>query len=165
MHTYWQTFLGAHIPFQSEELCFLTYDEEHPRVLIARLPGTTDRVEEAAGMQHVSFTYRNLDELALAYEQRKEYSMSPYWCVNHGGTTSLYYKDPEGNNIETQVDNFDTADEANEFLRTDAFRKNPICIDFDPEDLVRTLRAGESHETIKKGAYGTQTRAVKDRKW
>ena len=30
----------------------------------------------------------------------------PYWCINHGPTTSLYYKDPDGNVIElfTQID-------------------------------------------------------------
>jgi hypothetical protein len=30
------------------------------------------------------------------------------------------------------------------------FAENPIGVDYDPEDLVRRLQAGESEESIKK---------------
>lgn len=45
-------------------------------------------------------------------------------CVNHGPTTSIYYRDPDGNDIETQVDNFDTTAEADEFFASEAFAIN-----------------------------------------
>lgn len=72
----------------------------------------------------------------------------------------MYYIDPDGNRIETQVDNFETADEANEFMASEAFAVNPIGTDFDPEELVRRLESGESHAEIKKrkevGARGLE---------
>ena len=42
------------------------------------------------------------------YARLKGDGIEPYWCINHGPTTSLYYKDPDGNQIELQVDNFPT---------------------------------------------------------
>lgn len=42
---------------------------------------------------------------------------------NHGPTTSLYYRDPDGNQIETQVDNFETAEEATAFMNSPELRR------------------------------------------
>ena len=39
-------------------------------------------------------------------------SIKPYWCINHGLTTSLYYHDPDDNAVELQVDNFASSEEA-----------------------------------------------------
>lgn len=55
---------------------------------------------------------------------------------------SLYYRDPDGNQIETQVDCFDTTDEANRFMMSDEFCENPIGVDFDPEDYIQKLKSG-----------------------
>ena len=72
------------------------------------------------------------------------------WCVNHGPTTSMYYRDPDGNLLETQTDNFDTPEEANDFMASESFMQNPVGTDFDPQDLIRRLKAGEDHASIKK---------------
>lgn len=42
----------------------------------------------------------------------------------------MYYTDPDGNLIETQVDNFDSAEEANGFMALKAFEENAIGTDF-----------------------------------
>ena len=52
--------------------------------------------------------------------------------------------------IETQVDNFDTAEEANDFMNSNLFAENPIGTDLDPEELIQRLRAGEDQKMIKK---------------
>jgi len=70
--------------------------------------------------------------------------------VNHGPTTSIYYKDPDGNKIETQVDNFPTVQEAGAFMVTPQFMENPVGVDFDPEELVARLRSGEDWTSIMK---------------
>lgn len=150
MVDYYKIFLGAEVSYENDVLSFLRYDEEHHRIAIAGIPGTTEKPKNAAGLHHVAFTFDTLDDLALAYKQRKELGILPSACLNHGPTTSIYYTDPDGNRIETQVDNFDTPEEANGFMASEAFAQNPIGTDFDPEDLVRRLAAGESHATIKK---------------
>jgi hypothetical protein len=75
--------------------------------------------------------------------------MTPVWCVNHGPTTSIYYEDPDGNQLETQVDNFDTVEETDQFMRSKDFGDNPIGVDFKPEDLIKRLQAKEDHRSIK----------------
>ena len=52
--------------------------------------------------------------------------------------------------IETQVDNYDSIEEANEFMQSDMFRENSIGTDFEPEDLVNRLRSGISEWVIKR---------------
>ena len=46
------------------------------------------------------------------------------------------------NRIEFQVDCFATAEEANAYMRSDAFAANPIGVQFDPDDLVEQFRKG-----------------------
>jgi hypothetical protein len=55
----------------------------------------------------------------------------------------MYYKDPDGNRIELQVDNFSTAEECNRWMRSGEFAANPIGVVFEPEDLLARYRAGE----------------------
>ena len=117
-------------------ITFLTYDEEHHRVAIANLPGLLPRPRFFAGVEHFAFTYANLGELLATYRRLKREGITPYWCVNHGGTTSMYYADPDGNAVELQVDNFQKREDLNAFLYGPAFATNPIGVDFDPDALV-----------------------------
>ncbi|PMD66541.1 uncharacterized protein K444DRAFT_624042 [Hyaloscypha bicolor E] len=124
----------------------LAHDEKHHRIAIAGLPGSVPKDPNAAGLFHFAFIFNSLTDLALAYRQRLAHGLEPYWCVNHGPTTSIYYHDPDGNDIETQVDNFNTIEEANEFLKSPFFAENPIGRNFDPEELIRRLEAGYQDE-------------------
>lgn len=160
MVTYYKTFLGATVSYENSMLSFLRYDEEHHRVAIIAIPSTTTKPKESAGMDHVAFTFDTLGDLALAYQQRKALGILPSICLNHGPTTSIYYTDPDGNKIETQVDNFESAEAASEFMASEAFAENPIGTDFDPEELRERLERGEEEESIKKrkevGARGLE---------
>lgn len=101
-------------------------------------------------MHHVAFSFGSLSDLVQAYKQRKEHGMLPTWCVNHGPTTSMYYTDPDGNQIETQVENFDGSEEAEEFMQGALFRENPLGTDFDPEELHRKIQSGVEDSVLKK---------------
>ncbi|KAK2605506.1 hypothetical protein N8I77_008339 [Diaporthe amygdali] len=150
MVAFYKAFLGAHATYENEFLSFLTYDEEHHRVAIAYVPSTTPKVPTSAGLAHMAFSFKTLKDLLLAYGQRKARGIMPIWSVNHGPTTSIYYQDPDGNQIETQVDNFETVDEANAFMNTPEFAENPIGVDFDPEDLIRRVENGEDEGKLRK---------------
>jgi catechol-2,3-dioxygenase len=114
------------------------------------MPATDAKVPQTCGFEYIAFSFRTLQDLALAYRQRKERGITPFWCVNHGPATSMYYKDPDGNKIETQVDNFETNEEANSFMMSSKFAESPMGTDFDPEDLIRRLESGEDEKSIKK---------------
>jgi catechol-2,3-dioxygenase len=103
------------------------------------------KVENSSGLHHIAFTFPTLSDLLLAYRQRKAKGILPTWSVNHGPTVSLYYQDPDGNSLETQVDTFDTPDEATAFMKSEKFAENPIGTDIDPvccsQCLAPNLRA------------------------
>lgn len=150
MVRYYTDFLGARVQYENEFLAFLTYDDEHHRIALLQAPGTQNRVKGTCGLEHIAFTFGSLSDLLLSYRQRKSKGIMPLWPVNHGPTTSIYYRDPDGNELETQVDNFKDADEATEFMKSKAFADNPIGVDFDPEEFITRLQNGEKEEVLMK---------------
>lgn len=152
MVAFYKVFLGAHATFENDILSFLTYDEEHHRLAIGNVPGTTEKVPTSAGLEHIAFQFESLNHLLTTYQQRKARGILPFWCVNHGPTTSIYYQDPDGNQLETQVDNFDTVEAASAMMLSPEYAENPLGVDFDPEDIIRRLKDGESEGSIKRRA-------------
>ncbi|KAF2098538.1 Glyoxalase/Bleomycin resistance protein/Dihydroxybiphenyl dioxygenase [Rhizodiscina lignyota] len=150
MRDFYVTFLGAHVQFEGANLCFIAYDDEHHRIALIGAPGTSDKVDESCGLAHVAFTYPTLNDLLLAYRQRLANGIRPMWCVNHGITASMYYYDPDGNAIETQVDAFDTADEANNYMYGPLYGENPLGADYDPEEWIERLKNGEDEKVLLK---------------
>lgn len=150
MVEFWTMFLGATIAHKDDSLAFLRYDDEHHRIAIIAIPGTLPRAGNTSGLHHVAFSFDNLAELLQAYKQRKTQGVLPTWCVNHGPTTSIYYQDPDGNMIETQVDNFDTSEDANAFMSGTLFAENPVGTDFDPEVLYSRMQSGVDEKELKR---------------
>jgi catechol 2,3-dioxygenase-like lactoylglutathione lyase family enzyme len=150
MLDWYRLVLHAETAFDNGHIGFLSYDEEHHRVAFINVPGLSEQPEGICGLHHVAFTFDTLLQLLDNYARLKELGVAPAWAVNHGPTTSLYYADPDGNQIEFQVDNYDTVEEAGEFFFSDAFDVNPIGVDFDPEDLRRRLLAGEDEAILKR---------------
>jgi hypothetical protein len=62
--------------------------------------------------------------------------------IRHGLTLSLYYRDPDGNGLEFQIDLMGT-EAANEFMSGPAFAANPIGEPFDPDALAARLAEGK----------------------
>lgn len=140
---WYQQVLGARVVFSDGPLAFLTFDDEHHRMAVIGIPDLPPRTEGATGTDHVAFTYEDLGDLLYTYERLAREGIEPFWCINHGPTTSMYYKDPDGNAIELQVDNFTTPAETDEWLRSGEFAENPIGVIFDPKDLLTRYRAGD----------------------
>lgn len=139
---WYKTVLEAEYMYQVEGLGFLTYDDEHHRIAVLGLPGVKEHVDGHAGLHHVAFTYANLGDLGHTYRRLKGEDILPEFCINHGPTTSMYYRDPDGNQIEMQVDNYATVDEATRFMESPAFEQNPIGVNYDPDELLEKFRAG-----------------------
>jgi len=142
MVAWYETVLAARVVHTDGVLAFLTYDDEHHRIAIARIPGLEDAPQTLAGTDHIAFTHADLGDLLSTYARLKSEGIEPYWCLNHGPTTSMYYKDPDGNRVELQIDNFDTA-ETNRWMASGEFAENPIGVIFEPEELLTRYRAGE----------------------
>jgi catechol-2,3-dioxygenase len=153
MVAWYSTVLQAHVVFGSPLLCFLTYDDEHHRIAFLNQPQLEDADPAAAGVDHIAFTYATLADLVATYERLAGEGIHPHWCINHGPTTSMYYRDPDGGQVELQIDNFATAEELDAWFATGAFAENPIGVEFDPELLAERLRAGVPvDELIRQGS-------------
>ncbi|KEY74562.1 hypothetical protein S7711_07165 [Stachybotrys chartarum IBT 7711] len=148
MVRFYRTFLGGSVSAQVPGMSFITFDNEHHRVAVLAVPDAKPKDPATCGLEHISFTHANLDDLLLAYRSRKAMGLNPVWCVNHGPTLSIYYKDPDGNNLETQIDTLKNIDEINEMITGDEFRENPVGVDFDPEELWKKMRSGVPYEEL-----------------
>jgi catechol-2,3-dioxygenase len=148
MLEWYRRVLGAEVVHSDGILAFLTYDDEHHRIAIARIPDLPDPPPLAAGTDHVAFSHADLGDLLYTYARLAADGIAPYWCINHGPTTSMYFKDPDSNRVELQVDNFPTADETNRWMRSGEFAANPIGVVFDPDALLARYRAGEPLERL-----------------
>lgn len=130
MVDFYKRLLNAKIVHDSPILTFLRYDDEHDRIAIMQspkhYPNSTNKIH--AEVDHLAFTYHTLTDLARLYVSMKSgpEPREQIWAANHGPSTSIYYRDPDGNKIEGQVDNFDTAEEADPFMKSPLFAQNPI---------------------------------------
>ena len=148
--SWYKTVLNASPAFESDQLSFLSYDDEHHRVAILNIPDLAEQVDGMAGVHHIAFTYDTLKVLLENFERLKKSGVEPLYVINHGPTTSLYYADPDGNQLEFQVENFDSVEESTQFFFTPEFAENPIGVEFDAEELLARLRAGEPESELKK---------------
>jgi catechol-2,3-dioxygenase len=147
MLRWYRAVFDAHGQCQNPALAFLSYDDEHHRFAFANLsaldPQGTDLDRKGQiGVDHVAYTYDSLDQLLDSYVQLKALGIRPYWCVHHGITVSMYYGDPDGNQMEFQVDCFESNDAANAYMHGPHFSANPIGVEYDPQDRVARRRAG-----------------------
>ncbi len=149
MLRWYGTVFDAKVQHQDPALAFLTYDGEHHRFAFANLSvlqpaGAETEKKGLVGVDHVAYTYSSVDDLLDNYEQLKALGITPYWCVHHGVTVSMYYSDPDGNQMEFQVDSFASNDEANAFMSGPGFAANPIGVEYDPELWLAQKKAGVS---------------------
>ncbi len=150
MVDWYKTVLQANVVFENEMLAFMTYDDEHHRLAIAAFPGIVDRAPNSAGLDHLAYTYSSLGDLVATYERLKAAGITPAAPINHGLTLSMYYRDPDGNKVELQIDNFETMEQMKGFFRSNDFAKNPIGISFDPDELARDFHAGVPEAELRK---------------
>lgn len=148
MLAWYQDVFDATVQYQNPALAFLTYDDEHHRFALANL--NTIRPDEGGkdsrgliGVDHVAFSYESLGALLETYTELKGKAVLPYWCVHHGMSASLYYADPDGNQMEFTADAFPTTDECHAYFHSGAMDQNGVGVEFDPEDWLSRLAAGE----------------------
>lgn len=141
---FYKTLLEAEVFYQNPGLCFLTYDDEHHRLAILRVPGLRPSSRGRAGVDHVAFTYGGLADLINTYVRLKDIGILPVWTTHHGATLSFYYADPDNNLAELQVDVHENVDDLEQYLVSEDFIINPIGVDFDPEDIRARLESGEN---------------------
>jgi len=147
MIEWYRAVFDCKVQYQNPVLAFLTYDDEHHRVALINLNAVKPQADESErrgtiGVDHVAYTYDSVDDLLENYAQLKAKGIMPYWCIHHGVTMSMYYADPDGNQMELQVDAFASGEEANRYMLGPHFEANPIGVEYDADDMLARLRSG-----------------------
>jgi catechol-2,3-dioxygenase len=150
--------LTGHEPmYQGETFAAITFDHANHRIALLKLDGWNElppeEVAAAAGLHHVGYEYGSLDELLHTYLRVKRLGIEPEWTVNHGPTTSLYYRDPDGHGIELQADNCGHDTERWRAIINGPFQRNQMGINVDPGKLVAARARGVSEAQIAVDSY------------
>ncbi|WP_428394265.1 VOC family protein [Lichenicoccus sp.] len=87
------------------------------------------------GLHHMQLTVGSFAELCDKYAELEEKGLKPHRSSDHGPMTSLYYRDPDGNNVEIRAQNYPTLEAMVAFMSSDAFKANPSGTEIDPEEF------------------------------
>jgi catechol-2,3-dioxygenase len=153
MLRWYKTVFRAKVQHENEFLAFMTFDEEHHRLVIFEDPATVARPENAAGVDHVGYGLAGFGDLVATYERLKAEGITPFMPLNHRFTTSLYYHDPDGNEVELSVDNFPTKEECEAFVRSEEMAeigRPPFGYTFDPDALAKLYHQGAPPEELSR---------------
>lgn len=147
MLAWYRTVFGATVQYKNPALAFLTYDDEHHRFALANLdvirPDADNKNDRGlVGVDHVAYSYDRLFDLLETYGELKEKGVLPYWCVHHGMSASLYYADPDGNQMEFTVDAFPSSAEGTAFFHSPSMDANAVGVEYDPDEWLSKLRDG-----------------------
>lgn len=152
MTQWYATVFGAELVYQNPALTFLTFDDEHHRIAFANLaviaPDGDKAAQAPVGVDHVAYEVPSLTALLETWEDLKTKGITPYWCVNHGMSASLYYADPDGNQMEFSVDCFASKGECRDYFQGENIGANPVGTEYDPADWLARLRAGTSEADL-----------------
>ena len=152
--------IGAKVNFKDKVAAWTTNDDANHRIAFLAVPGLGDDSDKTKhnGMHHCAFEYDSFADLMSSYDRLRKAGVEPAFCLDHGLTISLYFKDPEGNFVELQSDNFGDWKLSTEFMRTSTdFATNPIGTFFDPARVHEKFKSGADFKALQKaireGAY------------
>ena len=151
MVAWYQTVVGVEVQFQDANNAWTTNDEANHRLAFLTVDGLEDDPDKVThnGLHHTAFEYDSFSDLMSSFDRIRGHGIEPGFCLHHGLTISLYYKDPEGNYVELQSDVFGDWKLSGHFLRTsEDFRANPIGTYFDPAKVFRAFAANQPFEEL-----------------
>lgn len=71
--------------------------------------------------------------LCERYRRLRRDGVQPHRAMDHGPSTSFYYRDPDGNVVEIAAGNFSSGDRMLESFTKESYRRNPGGDPIDPE--------------------------------
>jgi catechol 2,3-dioxygenase len=149
--------IGAEVNFRDGVAAWTSNDAANHRIAFLAVPGLSDDAAKVShnGMHHCAFEYDSFADLMASFDRLRQHGIAPAFSLDHGLTISLYYRDPEGNFVELQSDNFGDWAQSREFMRTSQdFAANPIGTFFDPARVYDKFKAGADFKTLQRDIRG-----------
>lgn len=150
---WYKKFLQAEVVYDAGIGVFMTFDNEHHRLVIWSDDETAEKSSNSAGLDHIGFGLPDIGTLIANYERLKDLGIIPALTVNHHFTTSFYYNDPDGNEVEFSVDNFPDKASCSRLLgdkeQMDRVIQPPFFgAPFEAEDLAKLFHSGAGAEEL-----------------
>lgn len=166
MKEFYSTLIGtddvANLTMGPVQGSFTTYDEANHRVAFFGADIWAGEVAPAnVGLHHIAYEYDALADLVHTYRRMLALGHAPVWTTDHGPTISFYFYDPDGNQVELQVDNFpDEPGKSKEFMRHDEQynRPNYPGEDIDMEQFLAAFDAGMSPAELHEKSWAGEFR-------
>ncbi|KAE9567046.1 hypothetical protein CGMCC3_g16793 [Colletotrichum fructicola] len=158
--SFYQVLVGARVVLTNDFISVLTWDEEDHRLAIIHDATAVPKQANTRGLDHIALKFASAKDLVQVYRHAKEADIMPKFCLNHGVTTSLYYTDPDGNNIDAQIEAYTDPNDVQRHMKA-IDPTNIRAVRFDPEDLLRRVEAGEDDESLRRaGLLGPQPASI-----
>lgn len=160
MVSWYEKVAGLTPVFYGDRGAWLTNDEANHRIAMLALPNLKHPVDKShtTGLHHTAFEYSDFEQWLDNYVRLRDEGITPFMCLDHGMTISLYYADPDGNGVEIQVDTFGRWDRSKSWMwASQEFAEDQIGEFFDAEKLVEARSKGltfeEIHSRARLGEY------------
>ena len=125
--------LGAHVVLRHPMISFITWDHTQDRIAFVPLRYGSGTDAGQGGRRPVAFEMESLAALVATFRRLGGEGIEPIRCFNHGVATSMYYRDPDGNEIELSVDHFSRRRRPRRRgLASGDFDENPAGVALDP---------------------------------
>ena len=141
---YLRMFNAEIVRVNPNHLTFISFDDHDHRIVILDRPGWGEKPDRPVGVSHLAFGYQSLGELVFVFNKMKAWGHAPNYCVNHGNSTSFYYADPDGNTVETMIDNYtprETQDYKRHYQWSEEFGEMKEGV-FDPDKMAALYQSG-----------------------
>ena len=143
---------------------------QNPEVILNNLYSLTP-LESAFGVNNVALVNKtpkllNLKELLEIFishrrtvvsrrtefelNKAKDRGLEPYWTINHGWITGMYYKDPDGNLVELFFEHWTNDEEYKNEISARGFPEEPVGTNMDIDILYQMYKNGESLQNLTK---------------
>lgn len=154
MVAWYRTVVGMEVMRAFPSMVVVSNDDANHRLALVGAGTEDPDLHRHSGLQHVAFEHGSLEELLANYLRLEQLGIQPHISVNHGASTSLYFVDPDGNDVELFCDNLGGWAQSSDWVRTsEEFGRNPLGIWVDPAKLVAAWEAGASAQEIHRRGY------------
>ena len=120
-------------------MCFFRLHTEPPFqdvVAVFEVPGIRKEPGDDPGLHHMQLRNDSISVLHERYRLLRLLGVVPHRAMNHGPSTSLYYRDPDHNVVEIAASNFATLEETLACLASESYLRNPAGRVIDPDSWL-----------------------------
>ena len=151
MIDWYSALVGAEVLFRYDLGAWLSNDQANHRIALLAFPGFADdpQKETRTGLHRTAFEYASFEDLNAGYLRLRAEGIVPEFCLDHGMTFSYYYRDPDANHVELQVDTFGDWSRSSAWMRDSlGFQGDPLGKFVDPDRVASAFGEGASFDEI-----------------